>query len=265
MTPVSPRQLKLKKAHAHNCWTATATEADRALVEERTGRNPLMSPLPQEVPPHLAPELRPERPPMCSPLVEAQPEAVAVPADREDIQRTLDSHDLSPQQGPVPVVPLKPRRNRPTHQRAVEMQHHYGAAIVQASDESSESSSVEGSPDARLSQAIVAGQTAESSERGFNLVTHDHALRPHLTVPEAGGHRTKTRSALSESPAESGYTSEGGSNVSLLSAKSVSDEGLTPSPLASKGGSTTSAARKDSASVRINLLPNDSPKAVSYV
>jgi hypothetical protein len=291
-------KLKLKKAHAHNCWTATVSSADkevtstdRELVETSTGRNALMSPLPDEVPPHLAPELMPERPPMCSPLAETQPVAhqlsqlvvedvgmvvpptVEVPADRDAIQRTLDSHDLSPQ-ADVDAPPILKRRgrNRPSKVRAAEMQYQFGAAMhEQASDVASSEEDeidrgwVDNSPTVvdrrKLADAIVGGSTED-----FDLALQAHAY-PHVS-DDGAPHRVKLRSALSDSPAESGYTSDGsgpGSAVSLLSVKltSEADEGLTPSPLATKN-STTSTRHK--VATHRNLMGHDaSIRSVSIV
>eukprot|EP00038_Savillea_parva_P008125 m.174929 g.174929 ORF g.174929 m.174929 type:complete len:411 (+) comp13897_c0_seq1:109-1341(+) len=243
-------KIKLKRGASMNGWTAASTETDRVLIEENTGRMSFMSPLPAEVPEHLL-KVTPRAEAVAAPAPVA-----AVPADRDDIQRTLDSHDLSPNVDTAPrAQPKRLGRRGPTQDKAAKMQQQFGTAIVQASDVTT--SSPHDSPSSH-----------GGSNHSLNIVSHDHRLHAVPLVTETGAvHRVKQESALSGAPAESGYTSDNspmGSSVSLLSAKSTMavDDGLTPSPLATKMSNKEGFKH---ATQRNLLAPPHAGKTVSIV
>eukprot|EP00036_Acanthoecidae_sp_10tr_P004931 CAMPEP_0182928414 /NCGR_PEP_ID=MMETSP0105_2-20130417/15575_1 /TAXON_ID=81532 ORGANISM="Acanthoeca-like sp., Strain 10tr" /NCGR_SAMPLE_ID=MMETSP0105_2 /ASSEMBLY_ACC=CAM_ASM_000205 /LENGTH=429 /DNA_ID=CAMNT_0025066417 /DNA_START=77 /DNA_END=1366 /DNA_ORIENTATION=+ len=261
---IKDMQVKLKKRHAASqAWTKVESPTASKAVTELTGRNSMMSPLPAEIPSHLVSDPQPDadgRSSMMSPRpteLEIGPDNTVRSIERADIQRTLDSHDLSPQHTSAerPMSLRKAARNRPSRVRAAEMQHQFGAAIDQASapdvPQDRKSLGLDDGVDVIKSLLVspAPGKVAVS------VVTRDHSLLA-PTASSDDGHLSRL------SDAESGYTSEGsapGSNVSLLSVKTEEekDQGLTPSPLAKKAlqssGTRTSSSSKRALGVNLQV------------
>lgn len=282
--------LKNRQAKIKNGWTAPA---NRAAVEDVTGRNALMSPLPEEVPVHIEKAAESgeglhgeyaDRPGFLSPLPPAGVGVVAPkPRLLAEIQRTLDSHELSPQaedqrSEETTKVATRSHHSRPSRGRASDLQQQLAAALTSAQGSREDTSGGDGAHSSVVAQAepkateVAAGsasQQTKGSDEDSNvpLVTvnsdsPDHsassssAEQSPEASPEQSPEQAKKRSpehlrvTRLKSPAESGYHSEAGSsgagsNTSLLSDKSPEtvvrkvvmeqDEGLTPSPLVSRG------------------------------
>jgi len=256
-------QIFLKNRQAkHNTWTAVK---DRAATEKVTGRNPMMSPLPEEIPEHIAEAAASgeslhgqyaDRPGLMSPLPPAGVGVVAPkPRLLAEIQRTLDSHELSPQAEDERTKDLnaeaeRSHHSRPSRGRASELQQQLSSALTEAQSTSggdvatSDASQAERKSnfaDAIVSQSAAAGPAVDGQ---LPLVTvNSHS--PDLSQPSSSAEQSlenspeqspeqviKKRSpehlrvTRLKSPAESGYHSEAGSsgagsNTSLLSDKSV--------------------------------------------